>query len=94
MGGELAQVVAGRAAGLAQAFGQPGGGGRAAAAQGVQQLHPQRVGEAAQGAGVEVAQFPGCGCGLCHAYKGIYAKLPLQALLCKGGRAVAPDNSP
>ena len=53
--GELAQVIAGRAARLAEPFAELGGGGGAVVAQRLQDPDAQGVGEAAQGAGVEDA---------------------------------------
>ncbi|MDP9683803.1 hypothetical protein J2S47_004305 [Streptomyces griseoviridis] len=55
--GGPAQVVAGGAAGLAQPRGRLGGGGGAAAPQGVERLPAQRAREPAQRTGVETADL-------------------------------------
>jgi hypothetical protein len=59
--GELAQVVAGGAGGLAEAAGQLRGGGRAAGAQLVVHAHAQRVGERVERLGGDLQRLAALG---------------------------------
>jgi hypothetical protein len=98
IGGELAQVVAGRAARFADPRGELRRGGRAVLDQLGAQPHPQRVGEAAQHAGLQdqvrgrvktrKAPIARCGHGGTLHHKDNYAKICLRL------RLAAPCSPP
>src|SRR5690606_19683955 len=83
---KCAKVVARGAGRLPRPLGERAGGLRAVLAEDVVDLHPERVGQCAQGPRVEDADVLFVGCSrllLRHDCKDTFASCPLQGFLCK-----------